>query len=222
MSERARAEAAAMEEPVTRHRRPAGYLRRLKQEGQQSAPVTAPAGARYSTIVLDPPWPYADRINAKTRGAGNHYELMSIEDLLALPIASVSAPNSHLYLWTTNSFIEQACMMMRVWGWTQKTVRTWVKPQIGMGRYYRNNTEHVVFGVRGKLPALANNIPTSFSAPRGRHSAKPEIFYEQTARLSPGPYLDVFARQERVGWTTLGNELEGAEPVDVALRRLSA
>jgi N6-adenosine-specific RNA methylase IME4 len=200
-----------------RRPRPRGYLKRLQAS-------TTPAGAgvqRYQTIVIDPPWPYADRINAKNRGAKNHYDLMSIEELMALPLASVSAPNSHLYLWTTNSFLEAAHVLMRQWGWTQKTVRTWVKPQIGMGRYYRNNTEHVLFGVRGKQPALVHNIATAFTAPRGPHSAKPEIFYEQTEKHSPGPYLDVFARQARQGWTVLGNEVDG-ERIDVALRRLAA
>lgn len=206
------------------HRRPLGYARRLQAEQHHRATecCAATRARRYSTIVIDPPWPYEDRINAKNRGAGNHYGLMSMEELsaLALPLASVRAANSHLYLWTTNSFLEQAFVLMRAWGWTHKTVRTWVKPQIGMGRYYRNNTEHVVFGVRGTLPALVHDLPTAFTAPRGRHSAKPDIFYEQTTKLSPGLYLDVFAREARAGWTTLGNELDGLS-IDAALRTLA-
>lgn len=212
---------------MTLHRRPRPH--RQTSEGYAPVPQAFASGVgsaaasrgRYSTIVIDPPWPYEDRINARNRGAANHYDLMTIEELKAVPLSLVSAANSHLYLWTTNSFLEEACMLMRVWGWKLKTTRTWVKPQIGMGRYYRNNTEHVVFGVRGKLPALVHNLPTAFAAPRGPHSAKPEVFYEQTMRLSPGPYLDVFARQTREGWTTLGNELDG-QRIDVALRRLAA
>jgi N6-adenosine-specific RNA methylase IME4 len=200
---------------LTAHRRP-----------KQPAGVYLPAGRsvqRYSTITLDPPWPYGDRINAKNRGAANHYGLMSIEALkaLALPLQQIAEANSHLYLWTTNSFLEEAFVLMRAWGWAYKTTRTWVKPQIGMGHYYRNNTEHVLFGVRGRLPAGVRNLPTAFTAPRSHHSAKPETFYRDVQLMSPGAYIELFARQERAGWTTLGNELDGASIID-ALRQLVA
>lgn len=176
---------------------------------------------KYRTIVIDPPWPYGDRINGKNRGAANHYGLMSIDDLAKLRLASVADPaGSHLYVWTTNAFLEEAHALTRSWGWTQKTVRTWVKPQMGMGRYYRNDTEHVVFGVRGRLPAQVHDLRTAFSAPRLRHSEKPETFYRDVERLSPGPYLELFARQARPGWTSLGDELDG-EDLGSALRRLA-
>lgn len=197
-----------------RRPRPRGYLQRVQEERATRVQL-------YSTIVIDPPWPYEDRINAKNRGAANHYDLMSIDELKALPLSLVSAANSHLYLWTTNSFIEEACVLMRSWGWTRKTVITWRKTQIGMGRYFRNNTEHCLFGVRGRLPTKLRNVPTCFDAPRSHHSAKPEEFYGIAEKQSVGPYLDVFARQERAGWTCLGNALDG-ERIDVALRRLAA
>ena len=174
----------------------------------------------FSTIVLDPPWPYGDRINSKTRGAVNHYGLMSLEQLRSLPIAAVTAPNAHCYIWTTNSFLAEAFMLLQIYGFTQKTVRTWVKPQIGMGHYYRNNTEHVVFGVKGRLPAQVRNIPTAFTARREQHSVKPACFYADVMKLSPPAYLEVFARQLRPGWTTLGNALDGVD-ITHALRSLS-
>ena len=88
-----------------------------------------------------------------------------------------------------------------------KTMITWAKTQIGMGMYFRNTTEHALFGVRGRLKCLRRDVPTHFVAPRGSHSAKPEAFYDIVESMSPGPYLDVFARRLRLGWDCWGNEV---------------
>src|SRR3954469_6484723 len=100
----------------------------------------------FSTIVVDPPWPYGDRLMSgarRKRGAANHYRVMPIAELRALRPQDVAAGDSHLYIWTTNAFMVEAHELMRAWGYAQKTILTWVKPTIGMGHYYRNNTEHV-------------------------------------------------------------------------------
>ena len=156
----------------------------------------------FTTIVIDPPWRYS---NTSTRAAAeNHYQTMSHEELLALELPA--ANDAHLYLWVTNSFIGDGLELMAKWGFTQKTMLTWCKPQIGMGNYFRSSTEHVLFGVRGKLSTQRNNVPTWFVANRTEHSAKPESFYDLVEASSPGPYLEMFARRRRLNWSTWGNE----------------
>jgi len=176
----------------------------------------------FRTLIIDPPWAYGDRLmsgaNAK-RGAANHYAVMPMARLRALHPDYVAYDDAHLYLWTTNAFIAEALGLMRDWGFQQKTVLTWVKPQIGMGHYFRNNTEHVLFGVRGKLPTAHRDTRTAFTAPRTRHSEKPEVFYRIVERMSPGPYLELFARRERPGWRTLGDAIDG-RPIQRALSEL--
>jgi len=156
----------------------------------------------FSAIVIDPPWRYD---NIVTRNAAaKQYDTMSQDELLAIDLPS--ADNSHLYLWVTNNFFEDGFELLRHWGFTYKTCLTWCKPQIGMGNYFRSTTEHVLFGVKGKLPTLRNNVPTHFVADRTIHSAKPECFYDMVESCSPGPYLEMFARRRRFGWHVWGNE----------------
>lgn len=181
----------------------------------------------FTTIVADPPWPYNDKLMSgnsgfggrrkNKRGAANHYPTMTLDALRELPVKTVAAPNSHLYLWTTNAFMEEALELMFLWGYSHKTILTWVKPQIGMGHYFRNTTEHVLFGVRGKLRTLQRNVPTAFYAKRTVHSAKPEVFYGIVERMSPGPYLELFARRARPGWVALGDEVNGGRSIEASL-----
>lgn len=156
----------------------------------------------FSAIVIDPPWRYD---NVATRGAAeDHYPTMSLDELAALELPA--AEDAHLYLWTTNGFLREAFGLMDAWGFTYKTCLTWCKPQIGMGNWFRNTTEHVLFGVRGKLATQRNDVPTHFVADRTRHSAKPESFYDLVESCSPGPWLEMFARRRRLGWHVWGNE----------------
>jgi N6-adenosine-specific RNA methylase IME4/ParB-like chromosome segregation protein Spo0J len=158
--------------------------------------------SEFPCIVIDPPWRYD---NVATRGAAeDHYPTMSLDELAALELPATD--NAHLYLWVTNSFLRDGFDLMETWGFTYKTCLTWVKPQIGLGNYFRNSTEHVLFGVRGSLPTLANNVPTWFQADRTRHSAKPMSFYDLVEKCSPGPYMEMFARARRFSWHTWGNE----------------
>lgn len=158
----------------------------------------------YRTIVADPPWRYG---NTATRGsAENHYPTMSMDELLALDVPAVSAADAHLYLWVTNGFLREGFDLIAAWGFTYKACLTWVKPQMGLGNYFRGATEHVLFGVRGRLPTNTRAAVNWFQAPRGRHSAKPEAFYDLVEDASPGPYLEMFARRQRLGWSTWGNE----------------
>ena len=181
----------------------------------------------YRTLVSDPPWNYRDRVGPGLgfgadrirgrRGAAGYYPVMSVDEIAALGTDGEIAgyrmsENAHLYLWTTNAFMEEAHRVARAWGFIPRTVLTWRKPQMGMGHYFRNTTEHVVFAVRGSLPIKVKNQRTDFTAPRGRHSEKPEAFFEIVERCSPGPYLELFARKRRPNWTSWGNEVP-SEPV---------
>ena len=162
---------------------------------------------KFTTIVADPPWPYDNR---GVRGAAEkHYSLMTMKEILALRVSEVAADNAHLYLWTTNSFLCEgtAPSVAIKWGFVPKTIITWHKPQMGTGFYFRGETEHVLFCVRGSLYLKRKDARNFFECPRGAHSAKPEQFYELVESCSPGPYLEMFARRARPGWTAFGNEI---------------
>ncbi len=176
-------------------------------------------GGPFATIVADPPWQYNDRINPETRGAVNHYATMSADDIATLPVETAAEDRAHLYLWTTNAFMAEAHELAKAWGFVPKTIITWVKikqggerfgdVRIGMGHYWRNATEHVLFCVRGKpaLKTLRRNQPTVFFAERSQHSAKPQEFYDLVEGMSPGPRLELFARTPRDGWAVWGDEV---------------
>lgn len=143
-------------------------------------------------------------------------------DLLAL--RPPAANNSHLYLWTTNAFMVEAHDLARAWGFAPKTIITWVKvkndektPSMKTGYYYRGATEHVVFAVRGSLRLQTTEAhSTAFLYPRLAHSVKPIPFYSMVEKCSPGPYLEMFARQRRRGWMAWGNEVKS--DIEIACR----
>jgi N6-adenosine-specific RNA methylase IME4 len=193
-------------------------LKRTVGPDQDAEPQPVPEG-RFATIVADPPWQYG---NTSTRGAAeDHYPTMSIEELCALDIARErAAEQSHLYLWTTAGHLPEAFKVMAAWGFEYKTYLVWVKPQMGMGNYFRVSTELVLFGIKGGIRTNDRGLMNWFEAKRGKHSAKPEKFYDLVTVASPGPYLELFARCRkdrelpgmcrctacRLGWTTWGNE----------------
>jgi N6-adenosine-specific RNA methylase IME4 len=170
------------------------------------SPVVAPPGT-FATIVADPPWRYD---NKATRGAAeDHYPTMSVEELSALPVKEWSAGQAHLYLWTTNGFLREAFGVMDAWGFEYKTTLVWVKPQIGLGNYFRSSAEYVLFGIKGGLRTRDCNQPNWFEAPRQRHSQKPGRFFDLVEQVSFPPYLEMFARQRRLSaeWDYWGNEV---------------
>lgn len=185
-------------------------------EAPEGVPLPDPPTGKFSVITADPPWRYG---NAGTRGnAAGHYPTMPLEDIrdLGALVDDWAADNSHLYLWTTTSFLRDSFEVMDAWGFKYKTCLTWVKPQLGMGNYFRVSTEFVLFGVRGKLPIHNRGLTNWFESPRGKHSAKPEMFYSLVEKASPGPYLEMFARVDgqlfrRDGWTFWGNEAQDEE-----------
>lgn len=166
---------------------------------------------KYRTIYIDPPWPERGGGKIK-RGADRHYKLMSIKEIASLPISSLSMPNSHLYLWATNNYLEQAYPIMRGWGFRPVTVITWGKDRFGLGQYYRGQTEHCIFGVRGKVPYKVINGKrqqgtTLILAPRTVHSRKPDEMRQNIEKVSYPPYIELFARERHGGWDAWGNEI---------------
>jgi N6-adenosine-specific RNA methylase IME4 len=166
--------------------------------------------AKFSTIVIDPPWDWGDENDVDQLGrAVPIYGTMPIGELLQLPVGSYADTDCHLYLWITNRSLPKGFQLLERWGFRYVTCVTWVKPYYGMGNYFRGQTEHLLFGVKGSLPLKRNNVGTVFNAPRGArgHSSKPLQAYELIESCSPGPYLELFARSERDDWTSWGAEV---------------
>jgi N6-adenosine-specific RNA methylase IME4 len=160
----------------------------------------------FATVVADPPWLYE---NQSTRGAtSDHYGGLTVEQLCGIAVSERIAENAHLYLWTTNGFLREAFDVLEAWGFTYKTTLVWVKPQIGMGNYFRSSSEYVLFGVHGKLRTRDSNQPNWFQAPRTQHSKKPGLFFDLVHKASFPPYLEMFARERRLDpdWSYWGNE----------------
>ena len=155
-------------------------------------------------------------MGAKPGAAEAHYQTLSMREIAALPVRNLADENAHLFLWVTvprlygdrgdRSFTPVD--VMEAWGFEFKTMLTWVKSgSPGMGWYFRGQTEHILFGVEGHLPILpAIRQPNYLVAPRSGHSGKPDAFGDLVEQVSPGPYLELFARRQRLGWDTWGNE----------------
>lgn len=163
----------------------------------------------YKCIVIDPPWQYGDTLPGE-RGAEDKYDgTLAWSDLRNMPIKDMADDGgAHLWLWYTNAFLAEAASLVDIWGFRIKTQLTWCKPQIGLGHYLRNTTEHCILAVRGTLPSVGpKGIPSHFVASRARHSRKPDEAYDIIRAISPGPRIDLFARSPRVGFDRWGNQL---------------
>ncbi len=173
----------------------------------QSAPGL-PIGI-FSTIVADPPWP-VEKIAREERPNQHNidYPTMSIQAIkdMAPEIMSRSADDSHLYLWTTHKFLPDALDVAEAWGFKYQCLMTWVK-NVGMTPFsWMYSTEHVLFCRRGNLPLEKMGRRLDFAAKVTRHSSKPDEFYELVSEVSPGPRLELFAREDREGFEVWGNE----------------
>ena len=167
---------------------------------------TVEAGKKFKTIYMDPPWRYGNR--ASRGAAENHYPTMSLPEIASLPVGELAAERAHLYFWTTNSFLEDALLLMRVYGFEFKSSLIWVKPQIGCGNYFRNSHEFLLLGVKGKLTFADRSLKSWVEADRKAHSEKPECVRKMIEKASPGPYLELFGRKPVDGWLVWGNEIE--------------
>lgn len=175
----------------------------------QQAPTVdiAVESAKFATIVIDPPWDWGDEGDVDQLGrARPTYATMSIDQLHALPVGDFADVDCHLYLWITNRSLPKGFGLIERWGFRYVTCITWVKPSFGMGNYFRGQTEHILFAVRGSQPLKRKDAATVLCANRGStiHSTKPVEFYDLVESCSPGPYLEMFARHNRTGWKSWG------------------
>lgn len=181
----------------------------LSQMTAQNAPF-----CEQGTVVADPPWNYRNRSN--NGAAEKHYPTMTDEQIAAIPVASVVAADAVLYLWATWPKLPEAMAVLEAWGFTYKTGFPWVKlqkdnqtPAWGTGFWVRGCSEPVLIGVRGKAKPPKTAAYMGLLGPGLRHSRKPKTIYE-LAEQHPGPYIEFFAREERAGWTSVGNEVLAA------------
>jgi len=173
----------------------------------------------FRTVLADPPWRFANRTGkvAPEHRRLRRYETMSFEEIAAMPVADFVESPAHLYLWTPNALLPHALEIMEAWGFTYKTNLIWYKVRKdggpdgrGVGFYFRNVTEMLLFGTRGKMRTLApGRRQANIIVSRKReHSRKPSGAHNLITRCSPGPYLELFAREKVAGWTQFGDELE--------------
>jgi len=180
-------------------------------EPEQTAAV---ADAKFATIVIDPPWDWGDEGDQDQLGrARPDYSTMTIEQLEQLDVGGLSDEDCHIYLWITNRSLPKGFRLLEAWGFRYITAITWVKPHFGMGNYFRGQTEHVLFGVKGSQPLKRKDVGTVFTASRGDggHSSKPKEFLDLVESCSPGPYLEMFSRCHRDGWVLWGEDANASK-----------
>lgn len=163
-------------------------------------------GQRFGTIYADPPWNYR---NQNTRSAAqDHYDGMTLDALVRLPVKDLAADNAHLHLWITSPFLLDAKQILDAWGFTYKSSFVWTKKGIGMGNYWRISHEHLLLGVKGNAKSFkVHNLKSHAELERSRHSAKPERIRHMIEKASPGPFLELFGRRTAPGWTVFGNQV---------------
>ena len=177
-------------------------------------------GIQPRTVLADPPWQFQNqsgKISPEHKRL-SRYQTLKLQDIMSLPIAQIAAPTSHLYLWCPNAMLPEGLAVMKAWGFNYKSNIVWHKVRKdggsdgrGVGFYFRNVTELILFGVRGKnARTLApGRRQVNLVATRKReHSRKPDEQYEIIEACSSGPFLELFARGTRKGWTTWGNQAD--------------
>lgn len=196
----------------------------------------------YSTIVADPPWrqmrgPDFDgrandtrihrAVGSKTNSVKRPliYPTLSVEEIKTLPVQTVAAQNSHLYLWVTNHYVEDAYSIARAWGFKPVSLLVWAKAPMGLGPggAFVQTTEFVLFARRGRDIRKARSETTWWQWTRARahsgapvHSGKPDAFIDMVETVSPGPYLELFARRQRLGWKTWGDECFAIDGIEAS------
>lgn len=179
---------------------------------------------KYPTILADPPWQFANRTGkmAPEHKRLSRYSTMALDEIKSLPVSSVVPDTAHLYLWVPNALLAEGLQVMQAWGFTYKTNIIWHKVRKdggpdgrGVGFYFRNTTEIVLFGVRGQNARTLSPGRSQVNIIRSQkreHSRKPDELYEIIEACSLGPYLELFARGTRKKWTAWGNQAEEYKP----------
>lgn len=180
--------------------------------------LTFTGDKKYKTIYADPPWQFANRTGkmAPEHKRLNRYSTMKLEDIKRLPVGDVAEDKSHLYLWVPNALLPEGLEVMKAWGFEYKTNLIWEKVRKdgmpdgrGVGFYFRNTTEMVLFGIKGDKNRTLDPGRSQVNLIRTQkreHSRKPDEFVSLIQACSPGPYLELFARGSREGWDMWGNQ----------------
>jgi N6-adenosine-specific RNA methylase IME4 len=179
-------------------------------------------GRKFATILADPPWRFTNRTGkmAPEHRRLSRYGTLTLDEIASLPVASLAAPTAHLYLWVPNALLPDGLRVLEEWGFSYKSNLVWHKVRKdggsdgrGVGFYFRNVTEMILFGVRGKNARTlqAGRRQVNYLATRKReHSRKPDEQYEIIEACSPGPRAELFARGTRRGWSTWGDQADDA------------
>lgn len=173
----------------------------------------------FSTVLIDPPWRFTNRTGkmAPEHKRLHRYETLSFKEISSLPVPEHLNKTAHLYMWTPNALLPEAIQILKDWGFTYKTNVIWYKVRKdggpdgrGVGFYFRNVTEMVLFGVKGSMRTLdPGRRQTNIIVKRKQeHSRKPDDLYRIIEECSPGPYLELFARERREGWTSWGDQVD--------------
>ena len=181
-------------------------------------------GERFATVLADPPWRFQNRTGkmAPEHRRLSRYGTMALDEICALPVASVTATPAHLYLWVPNALLADGLRVLEAWGFEYKTNLVWHKVRKdggpdgrGVGFYFRNVTELVLFGVRGRnarTRSAGRRQVNIIRSQKREHSKKPDELYDIIEACSPGPYLELFARGQRSNWTVWGDQAEDYVP----------
>jgi N6-adenosine-specific RNA methylase IME4 len=179
---------------------------------------------KFSTVLADPPWQFQNRTGkmAPEHKRLSRYSTLSLNEIKAMPIASIAKDTAHLYLWVPNALLADGMRVMESWGFTYKTNLIWYKvrkdggpDRRGVGFYFRNVTEMILFGVRGKNARTlqpGRSQENLISSMKREHSRKPDEQYRLIESCSPGPFIELFARGPRKNWTVWGNQSEDYSP----------
>jgi N6-adenosine-specific RNA methylase IME4 len=178
----------------------------------------------FRVIIADPPWAFSDKLKMEKvkRGAEANYATLGIKDILALPVAEWAMKDALLALWVPSSLLQDGMDVLKAWGFEQKQIYTWVKMTrtnkvaFGMGRQFRGATEHALIGTRGKPKPESKSQRNVDLSPALAHSAKPGRLHDRLELMYPeGPFLELFARRGRPGWTCVGNQSPDYAGVDI-------
>ena len=174
---------------------------------------------KYSTILADPPWRFEHRTGKASPEYSKNfkYQTMDLKDIKLLPVDYIASTQSHLYLWVPNALLPEGMEVLHAWGFKYKSYLLWVKTKngggidgSGCGFYFRNATEIILFGIKGKnnrtLPPARSTTNVIEARKRG-HSQKPHELYDLIEKCSNGPYIELFAREKRPNWAAWGNEI---------------
>ena len=169
---------------------------------------------KYKIIYADPPWCYRNKRTggSMSSGADSKYPTMALSDICNLPINLIADKNSVLFLWVTVPMLQEGLTVLNAWGYKYKTMITWRKiMSLGLGYWFRGQTEHLLLGVRGKVRAFRLQVPNFLQTKVLAHSQKPEEFRKIIEMTKLKPRIELFARRRVKGWHCWGNEIE-SEP----------